>query len=75
MDVIVARWMKCGTQCTIQDTFTESFTDFDMASLRTTVYIGYASINYYSGRGHFHNKHNKFGQRKRRSDVGVSSFK
>jgi hypothetical protein len=31
-----------------------------VASLRTTVYIGYASIDYYSGRGHFDSKHNKF---------------
>lgn len=49
MDVVVARWVKSRIECTIQHSCTEIFPNSDMAPLRATVYVGYASVNYYSG--------------------------
>jgi hypothetical protein len=48
MDMIEAVWVKCMIECKIQDTFTEAFRNFDVASLRVAVNIGDTSINNYS---------------------------
>lgn len=54
MDVVVAGWVKCMIECTIQDILTKGFAYFDMTTLGATIYVGDTSINHYSGGVSFH---------------------
>lgn len=49
MDMVVGGWVECTMEFTLQDIFTERFSNCDMTPLGTAIYIGHAGIDSYSG--------------------------